>query len=88
MYGSVENLIEDLTRSPPSDSDSDENGGTTQAISCVPTNVKRPGNFNKNPSYLKTSLNTWYASAEAQSNQQSNEPAGESVPAVSTGKIF
>ncbi|XP_076810059.1 baculoviral IAP repeat-containing protein 7-like isoform X1 [Clavelina lepadiformis] len=63
MYGSVENLIEDLTRSPPSDSD--ENGDTTMAISCVPANVKRP--------------------AEAQSNQQSNEPAGESVPAVSTG---
>ncbi|XP_076817581.1 uncharacterized protein LOC143463095 isoform X2 [Clavelina lepadiformis] len=63
MYGSVENLIEDHTRSPPSDSD--ENGGTTMAISCVPANVKRP--------------------AEAQSNQQSNEPAGENVPAVKTG---
>ncbi|XP_076818970.1 uncharacterized protein LOC143464937 isoform X2 [Clavelina lepadiformis] len=40
MYGSVENIIIDLTGS--SDSDSEENSGTTVAISLVPTNVKRP----------------------------------------------
>ncbi|CAK8672492.1 unnamed protein product [Clavelina lepadiformis] len=42
MYHSVNNLIEDLTHSPPSDhSDTDENCSDTERTPSVPTNVKR-----------------------------------------------
>ncbi|XP_076818304.1 baculoviral IAP repeat-containing protein 2-like [Clavelina lepadiformis] len=44
MYHSVNNLIEDLTHSPPSDhSDTDEDCSDTERTPSVPTNIKRPG---------------------------------------------
>ena len=95
MYHSVESLIEDLTHSPPSDhSDSDENCSETERTSSVPTNIKRPGNFNfRNVWSCKINVTSYFKSAcftsgGSETREQNGEATGEPVSLVSTGKIF